>query len=110
MSIEQQLDDINTNLRRIAELLTPTDKKVAPAPKAVEIRKPPMPAATPVEEKLEEIGLEEVQKATTALLTKRGHATTVKLLASFKAAKATEIEPSDRAEFLADAKTLMAAA
>lgn len=117
MSIEQQLDDINTNLREIATLLRcqipadqKTEKPAAPkaaakpaAPKA-EAPKPAAPEA-PVD-----ISNEAMSKVVLDLLQKRGKETAVKLLASFGATKATGVAEEDRTKFLADAKTLMAAA
>jgi hypothetical protein len=117
MSIEQQLDDINTNLREIVALLAgkqpeKATEKVA-APKAAAKPAPPKaeapkPAAAP--EAPVDISNETMSKVVLDLLQKRGKDTAVKLLASFGAAKATAVPEADRPKFLADAKTLMAAA
>ena len=113
MSIEQQLDDINTNLRAIAALLAGKQPEKVAAPKAA--AKPaapkteaPKPAAAP--EAPVDISNEAMSKIVLDLLQKRGKDTAVKLLASFGAAKATAVAEADRPKFLADAKTLMAAA
>ena len=114
MPIEQQLDDINTNLRAIVALLTPADKQPAEKPAAPKAAaKPAAPKAEapkPVEEAPVGISNEAMSKIVLDLLQKRGKDTAVKLLASFGAAKATAVAEADRPKFLADAKTLMAAA
>ena len=111
MSIEQQLDDINTNLRAIVALLAGKQPEKVAAPKAA--AKPAAPKAEtpkPTAEAPVDISNETMSKVVLDLLQKRGKDTAVRLLASFGAAKATAVPEADRPKFLAYAKTLMAAA
>jgi len=121
MSIEQQLDEINANLRAIAALLRNPPAAGTPAPAQPEPEKAAAPAKTtakPAAAKVaapqpaaapEEIDNDRMSDVTVQLLTKCGRDATVKLLASFGAAKATQVAPADRPKYVAEAQALIAA-
>lgn len=114
MSLEEA---VNANTAAILKLIdvmqgqepkAPPAKQLAPpkaTPKAAPKPAPAHESAMPVAEFTEA----DVKAAVLELIQKRGRDAAVKLLASIGATKATEVEPADRAKFIADAKTLLAA-
>lgn len=112
MSLEEAVNANTAAILKLIDVMQGQEPKAPPAkqPKPAAPKAAPKPApahesAMPVAEFTEA----DVKAAVLELIQKRGRDAAVKLLASLGATKATEVEPADRAKFIADAKTLLAA-
>ena len=118
MSLEAQLEKLTASVDAltaavIANGAPAVSSGPAKAP-AVEIRRPPIDRPPKSEAAKAEAPdalptPEEVKEAVVRLIQKRGRDVAVELLASVGATKATDIKEEFRAQFVADAKTMIAA-
>jgi len=115
MSLEEA---VNANTAAILKLIdamqgqepkAPPAKQPAPPKAAPKARVSPEAMAKVATAPTDEFTEADVKAAVLELIQKRGRDAAVKMLASLGATKATEVEPADRAKFIADAKTLLAA-
>lgn len=113
MSLEEAVNANTAAILKLIDVMQGQEPKAPPAklapPKATPKAAPKPAPAQDAAASTAEFTEADVKAAVLELIQKRGRDAAVKLLASLGAMKATEVKPADRAKFIADAKTLLAA-